>query len=61
MLGKDTMPDLVAVVTQIHGTPTSEGAIREHRVLVDRPTTKGGLDRGPWAVSCCWPGSAEAS
>jgi putative redox protein len=41
------MSDLVATVAQVHATPTSEGVIREHRVLVDRPTAKGGLDRGP--------------
>ena len=41
------MSDLVATITQVHTTPTSEGAVREHRVLVDRPAAKGGLDRGP--------------
>jgi putative redox protein len=39
--------DLVARVTQVEATPTSEGLIREHRILVDRPAAKGGLDRGP--------------
>jgi putative redox protein len=39
--------DLVATITQVRGTPTSEGVAREHRVLIDRPTAKGGLDQGP--------------
>jgi putative redox protein len=39
--------DLVATITQVRGTPTSEGVARDHRVLVDRPTPKGGLDQGP--------------
>ncbi|HWC04334.1 MAG TPA: OsmC family protein [Methylomirabilota bacterium] len=41
------MADLVATITQVRGTPTSEGRAREHRILIDRPTSKGGLDRGP--------------
>jgi putative redox protein len=41
------MADLVVTVTQLQQTSTSESAMREHRVLVDRPTDKGGQDRGP--------------
>ena len=41
------MSDLVATITQVRGTPTSEGVARDHRVLIDRPTAKGGLDQGP--------------
>src|SRR5438477_8893886 len=29
------------------GTSTSEAAIREHRVPIDRPAAKGGADTGP--------------
>jgi putative redox protein len=39
--------DLVATITQVRGTSTSEGRVREHQVLIDRPTTKDGLDQGP--------------
>jgi putative redox protein len=39
--------ELEVTVRQVHATPTSEGQIREHRVLVDRPAAKGGHDRGP--------------
>ena len=41
------MSDLVATMTQVRGTSTSEGVARDHRVLIDRPTAKGGLDQGP--------------
>ncbi|MGH7348189.1 MAG: OsmC family protein, partial [Candidatus Rokuibacteriota bacterium] len=41
------MADLIVTVSRVQETTTSEGAIREHRVLVDRPTDKGGHDRGP--------------
>src|SRR5258705_7836828 len=41
------MADLTITVTRVQQSPTSEIAIREHRVLVDRPTDKGGQDRGP--------------
>ena len=41
------MADLVVTVTRVQQTSTSESAMREHRVLVDRPTDKGGQDRGP--------------
>jgi len=39
--------DLVATITQVRGTSTSEGIARSHRVLIDRPTAKDGLDQGP--------------
>jgi putative redox protein len=41
------MADLTVTVSQVQQSSTSESAIREHRVLVDRPTDKGGQDRGP--------------
>jgi len=41
------MADLTVTVTRVDQTSTSEGAIREHKVLVDRPTDKGGRDQGP--------------
>jgi putative redox protein len=41
------MGDLIVTVTRVKETSTSESAIREHRLLVDRPTDKGGQDRGP--------------
>src|SRR6266849_2808464 len=41
------MADLVVTVKQLQEAPTSESAIREHKVLVDRPGDKGGQDRGP--------------
>ena len=41
------MADLEVAVRQVEASPTSEGRIRDHRVLVDRPAAKGGHDRGP--------------
>jgi putative redox protein len=41
------MADLIVTVTRVQQTSTSESGIREHKVLVDRPTDKGGQDRGP--------------
>lgn len=41
------MADLMVTVTRVQQSSTSEGAIREHRVLIDRPADKGGQDRGP--------------
>ena len=41
------MADLVVTVKQLQQSSTSESAIREHKVLVDRPSDKGGQDRGP--------------
>jgi putative redox protein len=40
------MPNITVQLEQV-GPTTSESAIREHRVLVDRPAAKGGNDRGP--------------
>lgn len=37
---------IAAVVEQV-GPATGEGRVRTHSVLVDRPTEKGGDDRGP--------------
>jgi len=41
------MADLVVTVKQLQQSSTSESAIRGHKVLVDRPSDKGGQDRGP--------------
>lgn len=41
------MPTIAVEVRQVEATPTSEGIARTHRVLIDRPKDKGGLDRGP--------------
>ncbi len=41
------MPTISVEVRQVEATPTSEGIARTHRVLIDRPKDKGGLDRGP--------------
>ena len=41
------MADLMVTVTQQDMTPTAEGVARQHRVLIDRPKDKGGLDGGP--------------
>lgn len=41
------MDGLVVTVDQVGATTTSEGLARSHRVLVDRPAVKGGLDQGP--------------
>src|SRR6267143_854968 len=46
-MGETAMADLIVTVSQLQKTSTSESAIREHRVLVDRPGDKGGQDRGP--------------
>ena len=40
------MPDIEVLLTQA-GASTSEAAIRQHRVLVDRPEAKGCADQGP--------------
>ena len=40
------MPDITVQLEQV-GPMTSESTIREHRVLVDRPQSKGGDNRGP--------------
>ena len=40
------MPHITVPLKQV-GQTTSESAIREHRILVDRPAAKGGNDLGP--------------
>lgn len=40
------MPNITVPLKQV-GPTTSESAIREHRILVDRPASKGGNDLGP--------------
>ncbi len=40
------MPNIAVQLKQV-GPTTSESTIREHRVLVDRPQSKGGDNRGP--------------
>jgi putative redox protein len=40
------MPNITVQLQQA-GPTTSESAIREHRILVDRPAAKGGNDLGP--------------
>jgi putative redox protein len=40
------MPNITVHLEQV-GPTTSESRIREHHVLVDRPESKGGDDRGP--------------
>jgi putative redox protein len=41
------MPEISVEVRQVAQTTTSEGLVRQHRVSIDRPETKGGLDKGP--------------
>jgi putative redox protein len=41
------MPEMMVTVAQRDGTATSTGSARDHRVLIDRPRDKGGLDQGP--------------
>jgi putative redox protein len=41
------VPDQLHVTIEQQGRTTSQAAIRSHRVLIDRPTAKGGEDRGP--------------
>jgi putative redox protein len=41
------VPEIIAEVRQVGQTTTAEGLVRQHRILVDRPETKGGLDQGP--------------
>lgn len=40
------MSAVISVAVNQVGPATAEGAVRDHRVLVDRPATKGGEDRG---------------
>lgn len=41
------MSDGPRVTVRQVGPSTGEGSVREHSVLIDRPTSKGGADRGP--------------
>lgn len=41
------MPKTIQATLQQIGPSTSEGRVRTHAVLVDRPEGKGGADRGP--------------
>jgi putative redox protein len=41
------MVDTLTVEIRQVGPSTSEALMRQHRTLVDRPTAKGGEDRGP--------------
>jgi putative redox protein len=41
------MPDQIRIAVRQISPTTSEAAIREHRVLFDRPVEKGGADAGP--------------
>jgi len=41
------MPEVTVEVTQLEGSTGSQGDVRGHRVVVDRPAEKGGEDRGP--------------
>lgn len=41
------MPEISVEVRQVAQTTTSEGLVRQHRVWIDRPEAKGGLDKGP--------------
>ena len=40
------MNDITITIRQISAA-ASEAAIRQHRVLIDRPVAKGGSDMGP--------------
>jgi putative redox protein len=41
------MANEIAIQIRQTSAATSEAAIRQHRVLIDRPTVKGGSDQGP--------------
>ena len=41
------MANEIAIQMRQTSPTTSEAAMREHRVLIDRPTAKGGSDAGP--------------
>jgi putative redox protein len=41
------MPNTIAIQIRQTGAATSEAAIRQHKVFIDRPTSKGGDDQGP--------------
>lgn len=40
------MLEISVEVRQVEQTTTSEGVARQHKVLIDRPEAKGGLDKG---------------
>src|ERR1700681_4541231 len=41
------MPSTIAIQIRQTGAATSEAVVRQHKVLIDRPTSKGGDDQGP--------------
>ena len=41
------MPSEIKIAIRQTSASTSEAAIRQHRVAIDRPATKGGDDQGP--------------
>lgn len=41
------MAEITVSVQQLDTSPTSEASVGEHKVLIDRPTDKGGNNRGP--------------
>src|SRR6185436_494043 len=41
------MPGTLTAQLKQEGTSTSSATVRQHTVYVDRPTAKGGADRGP--------------
>jgi putative redox protein len=41
------MPGTLTAQLKQEGTSTSKATVRQHTVYVDRPTAKGGADRGP--------------
>ena len=41
------MPGMLTAQLNQEGVSTSKATVRQHTVYVDRPTTKGGADRGP--------------
>jgi putative redox protein len=41
------MAEITVSLQQVDTSPTSEASVGEHKVLIDRPTDKGGSNRGP--------------
>src|SRR4029078_8062726 len=41
------MPSTMSIQIRQTGPATSEAGMRQHKVLIDRPATKGGDDQGP--------------
>lgn len=41
------MPEINVEVRRMEQSTSSEGEVRGHRLLIDRPPAKGGADRGP--------------